>query len=318
MSDDPRPISRRDALRLGIGAGLVTALPRLDLLAQLSDQSQGALIQRPIPSSGEMLPVIGIGTARRYDVGDTTEERSPLREVLRRFPELGGKVIDSSPNYGRAELVAGDLVRALGNRRQLFLATKTAVPSGDPQAALAQFEESRRRFGTDTIDLLQVHNLVRVDQMLPVLREWKAAGRVRYVGVTTSFDRQYDALEALMRAQPLDAIQVDYAIDNRNAADRILPLAAERGMAVFVNLPFGRTSVFQHVQGKPLPEWAKEIDCASWAQLFLKYIVSHPSVTCAIPGTAKPEYLADNMGAARGRLPDAVMRKRIEAYFDGM
>jgi aryl-alcohol dehydrogenase-like predicted oxidoreductase len=315
---DSPTISRRDALRMGVGAGIALALPpRLgDLLAQ-GEQRTAPLIERAIPSSGEKIPVVGIGTARRYDVGATPEELAPLREVLRRFPELGGKVIDTSPNYGRAESVSGELVRELGNRQRLFIATKTAVRSGDPQEATAQLEESLRRFGTDKIDLLQVHNLTSVDRMLPLLREWKAAGRVRYVGVTTSFDGQYAALEALMRAERLDAIQVDYAVDNRNAAERILPLAAERGMAVLVNLPFGRTRVFQNVQGRPLPDWAKEIDATSWAQIFLKYILGHPAVTCVIPGTAKMEYLTDNLGAARGRLPDEAMRRRIEAFVAG-
>jgi len=315
-------LSRREALAAGVaaGAGLALALDPLARLSALLAQQgaqQGPLIQRAIPSSGEQIPVIGIGTARRYDVASTAEERTPLRDVLRRFPELGGKLVDTAPAYGNAEMVVGDLVQEIGNRPQLFLATKVSVRgAGDAQSGVRQMEESMRRLHTDRIDLMQVHNLGGTAQLLPVLREWKQAGRIRYLGVTTSSERQYPALEQLMRAERLDFVQVNYSIESREAADRILPLAAERGMGVLVNLPFGRTSVFQKVGGKPLPGWAAEIDCASWAQLFLKYIVSHPSVTCAIPGTAKVEYLVDNVAAARGRLPDAAMRKRIEAFFD--
>lgn len=323
-------LSRREALRLAMSVGVTAALaplvscaPRRAAHVSAADAaapaSQGrALIQRKIPSSGEMLPVVGIGTARRYDVGTTAELRAPLRDVLRRFPELGGRVVDTAPSYGAAESVVGDLVAELGNRKQLFLATKVNVRGGDAAAALESLNASMQRLHTDRLDLMQVHNLSGVEQLLPVLRDWKAAGRIRYTGVTTGSERQHDALEAVMKSQPMDFIQVDYAIDGREAAARILPLAADRGIAVLVNLPFGRTTVFQKVQGRPLPNWAKEIDCTSWAQLFLKYIVSHPSVTCVIPGTARPEYLTDNIAAARGRLPDAAMRKRIEAYFDAV
>jgi len=328
----PAPtISRREALRVslsaGLGAGLVLGSRGRPLFAgelarRVADDAaegmpQGSpLIQRAIPSSGEKLPVIGIGTARRYDVGTSPEERAPLREVLRAFAQMGGKLIDTAPSYGAAETVVGDLLQELGNRRELFVATKVSLRSGDAAAARRQMEESMRRLHTDRIDLMQIHNLGGVELLLPLLREWKAAGRVRYLGLTTSSERQYEQLATLMRAQPLDFVQVNYAIDSRAAADRILPLAAERGMAVLINLPFGRTSVFQKVSGRQLPEWAAEIDCTSWAQLFLKYIVSHPSVTCAIPGTAKPEYLVDNLTAGRGRLPDAAMRKRMETFFD--
>jgi aryl-alcohol dehydrogenase-like predicted oxidoreductase len=277
-----------------------------------------ALIERPIPSTGTMIPIVGIGTARRYDVAATSGELAPLREVLRRFPELGGRLVDTAPSYGNAETVVGKLVCDLGNRDSIFLATKVAVRSGGKAAIVAQMEESLRRLHTDRIDLMQIHNLTNVAETVPVLQEWKAARDIRHFGVTTSSEDQYEAFEAAMRAHPFDAIQVNYSIESRQAANRILPLAADRGMAVLVNLPFGRTSVFEKVEGKPLPGWAAEIDCTTWAQVFLKYIVSHPSVTCAIPGTAKVEYLTDNLAAARGRLPDAAMRKRIEAYYDAL
>jgi len=179
-------------------------------------------------------------------------------------------------------------------------------------------EESLRRLHTDRIDLMQIWNLSSPDLLLPLLDEWKAAKKIRYTGITTSNDRQYAQLETLMQAHKFDFIQVDLAIDNRGAQDRLLPLAAERGMGVLINLPFGRTRVFQKVLGKPLPDWAKEIDCTSWAQLFLKYIVGHPAVTCVIPGTEKVEFVVDNLGAARGRLPDVAMRKQIETYFDAL
>lgn len=265
-----------------------------------------------------MIPIIGIGTARRYDVATKAEELAPLRDVLRRFPEMGGRLVDTAPSYGNAETVVGNLVCEIGNRDRLFLATKVAARSGNRGASAAQMEESMRRLHTDRIDLMQIHNLANVSETVPLLREWKAAGRIRHFGVTTSSERQYEDFEAAMKAHSFDAIQINYSIESREAAERILPLAADRGMAVLVNLPFGRTSVFRNVEGKALPAWAAEIDCTTWAQVFLKYIVSHPSVTCAIPGTAKVEYLVDNLGAARGRLPDAAMRKRIEAYYDAL
>lgn len=310
-------VSRRDAITAGLAAGLTLAVSPRDLLARFAALAS-PLIERPISSSGAMIPIVGIGTARRYDVATSADELGPLRDVLRRFPELGGRLVDTAPSYGNAETVVGKLVCEIGNRDKLFLATKVAVRNGDKAAAAAQLEESLDRLHTDRIDLMQIHNLVSVAETVPLLREWKAAGRIRHFGVTTSSERQYEAFEAAMKAHPFDAIQVNYSIESRQAADRILPLAADRGMAVLVNLPFGRTSVFEKVEGKALPAWAAEIDCTTWAQVFLKYIVSHPAVTCAIPGTAKVEYLVDNLGAARGRLPDAAMRKRIEAFYDAL
>lgn len=311
-------VTRRSAIAKTVATGLgLTISPRvLEAIARISQGE--ALVTKPIPSSGERLPVIGIGTARRYDVAGSPAELDPLREVVRRFPTLGGKVIDTAPGYGRAEEVVGSLVNDVGNRDALFLATKVSVRSGDVTDGKRSLDQSLARLHTRTIDCLQVHNLGGTRVLLPWLRELKGEKRIRYFGITTSFDRQYEEFEQVMRSEAMDVIQVDYAIDNRGAADRILPLAADRGMAVLVNLPFGRTSVFQKVQGTSLPAWAKEIDCASWAQVFLKYIVSHPSVTCAIPGTAKVEYLLDNIAAARGRMPDGEMRHRIERYFDSL
>ena len=312
----PRSLSRRDALRVGVGAGVALTLDRLPAFALPAAQG-ASLIQRPIPSTGEKLPIIGIGTARNYE-NPAPEALPALREVLRQFPALGGRVIDTAPSYGRAETVVGDLLAERGNRDKYFIATKVSVRGGGRDAAVAQMEESLRRLRTDHIDLMQVWNLSSPDLLLPILDEWKAAKRIRYVGVTTSSERQYDQLEKLMNSHKLDFIQVDLAIDNRSAQNRLLPLAQERGMGVLTNLPFGRSRVFAKVAGKPLPDWAREIDVTSWAQLFLKYIAGHPAVTTVIPGTEKVDYLMDNLGAARGRLPDAAMRKKIEAYYDAL
>ena len=301
-------LSRRELLKAGIGVGASLSLPSGSALAQ-----EGAVIQRKIPSSGESVPVVGIGTSRRYQ-GTTEAERAQLKEVLRRFKELGGKVIDTAPAYGNAETVVGDLVADLGIRDSLFIATK--VGAQGREAGIEQMEQSLKRLRTRKIDLIAVHNLWDTQTQLRTLREWKQASRIRYVGITTSSDRQYQEFEQTMKTEALDFIQVDYAIDNRNANQRILPLAADRGMAVMINLPFGRGRLFGVVQGQKLPPWARDFDCASWAQFFLKYVVSHPAVTCAIPGTATVEYVIDNLGAARGRLPEPAMRRRMESVID--
>jgi aryl-alcohol dehydrogenase-like predicted oxidoreductase len=304
-------LSRRELLKAGIGVGASLFLPPTSLLAQA-----GPLIQKKIPSTGESLPIVGLGTARRYEAVTTEAERAPLRETLREFKALGGKAIDSSPTYGTAEQVVGDLVSELKIRDALFIATKVSISGRD--AGLKQIEQSFKRLQTPKIDLIAVHNLRDTQTHLRTLREWQQAGRIRYVGITTSFDNQYRDFEQTMKAEKLDFIQVDYALDNRDAGERIIPLAADRGMAVMINLPFGRGRLFNAVQGKKLPEWAGEFDCKTWPQFFLKYIVSHPAVTCAIPGMAKAEYVRDNLGAARGRLPDAAMRRRMENFIDGV
>ena len=301
-------LSRRELLKAGIGVGASLSLPSGSVLAQ-----EGAVIHRKIPSSGESVPVVGIGTSRRYQ-GTTEAERAQLKEVLRRFKELGGKVIDTAPAYGNAETVVGDLVADLGIRDSLFIATKVGAQGRD--AGIDQMEQSLKRLRTLKIDLIAVHSLRDTQTQLRTLREWQQAGRIRYVGITTSSDRQYQEFEQTMKTEALDFIQVDYALDNRNADQRILPLAADRGMAVMINLPFGRGQLFRAVQGQRLPPWASDFDCASWAHFFLKYIVSHPAVTCAIPGTATVEYLIDNLGASRGRLPEPAMRRRMERFID--
>lgn len=299
-------ITRRDILKLGAGAAASTFAG--------GTQSAVELTMRPIPSSGERLPVVGIGT-NRYGAGSETEI-APLRETLKTFAAAGGKLIDTAPMYGSSEVVLGELIAGLGIRQQLFLATK--VYADGREAGLEEMNASFSRLRTNRIDLIQVHNLSDTATQLATMREGKSAGRYRYVGVTTSRDSQYDEMETVLKNEKLDFVQVDYSIENRTAAERILPLALERGVAVLINLPFGRARLFSAVRGKALPPWAAEFDCGSWAQFFLKYVIGHPASTCAIPGTRKPAHVADNLGAARGRLPDQAMRRKMEQFFDAL
>jgi aryl-alcohol dehydrogenase-like predicted oxidoreductase len=320
-------VTRRELLEAGIAAAMIgTATLALADKAKPADKpaptnkpaptDKAALLTRAIPSSGEKLPVIGLGT-NRYGV-IAADEIASRRDVLRRMPELGATVIDTAPAYGQSEEVIGRLLGELKNRDRIWLATKVTAPSGQAGDGRKMLEESFRRLRTDRLELVQVHSLKGVAEMLPVLREQKQAGRVKHIGVTTSRDEQYPELLEVMRRETLDFVQVDYSISDRNAADKVLPLAASRGTAVLVNLPLGRGNVLAKVKDKALPDWAAQIDATSFPQLFLKYVVSHPAVTVAIPGTTKVEHLEDNLGAARGRLPDADMRKRIEKYFDGL
>lgn len=269
-----------------------------------------APIVRAIPSSRETLPVIGLGTWQTFDVG-AAAERAPLRQVLQRFVALGGRVVDSSPMYGRAEAVVGDLAGELTLRDQLFLATK--VWTSGRAAGIAQMEASLRHFRTKVVDLIQVHNLVDWRTHLPTLRDWKQAGRIRYSGVTHYTASAYGDLEAIMKAEPLDFVQLNYSLVEREAERRLLPLAAERGIAVLINRPFAEGALFRRVRGQAVPPWAAELGCRTWAQLFLKWIAAHPAVTAVIPATARPEHLEDNMAAGVGTLPDPAMRERIAA-----
>ena len=302
-------LTRREMFNLGLGTTALSMLVRLpELLAQKP------LTSKPIPSSGERVPVVGLGT-RDYEA-ETPELRAELKEVLRQFPDLGGKVVDSASGYrnGASETLIGELVSELGNRDRLFLATK--VNASGKQAGVAQVEQSFRRMRTNRLDLIAVHSVRDTVTQLENLRDLKQAGRIRYLGITTSSASQYGEFETMMKTQSLDFAQVDYAIDNREAGDRILPLAADRGIAVMVNLPFGRGRLFAAVRSQAVPDWAKEIECTTWAQIFLKYIVSHPAVTCAIPGTRSVRHLRDNIQAAQGPLPDAAMRRRMEQSID--
>jgi aryl-alcohol dehydrogenase-like predicted oxidoreductase len=302
-------LTRRQVLK---GSAALTAAGMLGIPPL---RAQTELIKKPIPKTGELIPVIGIGT-NRYGVDAVEEQLAPLRETLKKFRELGGTVIDTAPAYRNSEAVLGDLIDGLGIRDDLYMATKCNMQTQEQSAT--QMEESVARLKWDVIDLMQVHNLMGWEGQLPAMREWKAAGRLRYYGVTTSQTQQHELLAKLMQEQELDFIQVNYSLGDRAAAEKILPLAADKGLGVFINVPLGRGSLFGNVGQRPLPEWATEFDCKSWGQFFLKYIVSHPAVTVAIPGTRKPQHAEDNLGAAMGRLPDAAMRKRMEDFIDSV
>ena len=304
------PMTRRDALRAGAGTAVSLGAPRL--FAQSGDP-----ILKPIPSSGETIPPIGIGT-NRYGVGESEDERAPLRATMARFVELGGRVMDTAAAYGTSEAVIGDLATELGIRNDLFLATKTDIRG--QIRGVDGFRNSFERLRTEQIDLMMVHQLVNTDTELPLLREWKAARRFRYIGASVSSRDQHGEMEQFMLAEDVDFVQFNYSLGDRDVAERLLPTAADRGIAVMINLPFrgARRSLFNVVEGQELPEWAAEFDCASWAQFFLKYIVSHPAVTVAIPGTRQVRHVEDNFGAARGRLPDAAERRRQEELFDSL
>jgi aryl-alcohol dehydrogenase-like predicted oxidoreductase len=269
---------------------------------------------RKIPSTGEALPVIGLGTWQTFDVGPSTTERAPLKEVLRTFASMGGKLIDSSPMYGSSEEVAGDLIAELGLQSKLFVATK--VWTSGRKAGIEQMEDSMRKLRTPRLDLMQVHNLVDVETQLDTLQKWKQDGRIRYAGITHYTAGAYDAVARVMRSHPLDFLQINYSVGEREAEQLLLPLAQQRGVAVIANRPFGGGGLFSRLRGKPLPVWAADIDCKSWAQLLFNFVVSHPAVSGAMPATSKVEHLRDNMGAGYGRLPDEVLRARIAAAVD--
>jgi|HubBroStandDraft_2_1064218.scaffolds.fasta_scaffold04638_5 aryl-alcohol dehydrogenase-like predicted oxidoreductase len=296
-----------------VGVGLLTARASLSAAADSLP-----LIKKPIPSSKEMVPVVGLGT-NNFDVGEPAD-LAARKEVLQGMPGLGGSVVDTAPLYGRSEAVIGNLVAELGNRDRLFFATKVMSRDSDGADGKASIEESFRRLRTERIDLMQVHNLAGVEQLIPVLQALKQAKRIRYFGITTSNPAQHPQMMELMKRFPLDFIQVDYSIDNREVANSVLPLALERHVGVLINSPLGgrrgAASVFSRVANRPLPDWAAAIDAQSWAQVFLKYVVSHPAVTCALSGTTQLKHLDDNLRGARGRLPDAAMRVRMEKYWD--
>ena len=264
------------------------------------------MLRRPIPSTGELLPVIGLGTWRGFDVGPGPEARRPLREVLAVLAEAGGTVVDSSPMYGASEAVVGDLLAESDGRGRTFLATK--VWTRGREAGLEQMRQSLALLRTERIDLMQVHNLLDWQTQLASARRLRDEGRVRLVGVTHYTSSAYAELEAVMRSERLDAVQVNYALDDRAAERRILPLAADRGMAVIVNRPFGGGGLLGSLSRRPLPPEAAELGCGSWAQLLLKFALGHPSVTCVIPGTSRAEHMRDNAGAGAGPLPDARQR----------
>ncbi|NGM38423.1 aldo/keto reductase [Methylobacterium sp. DB0501] len=273
--------------------------------------ADAGLHRRPIPASGETLPAIGLGTWRGFDVGASPAERAPLREVVATLLARGGRVIDSSPMYGRAEGVTGDLVAEAGARETTFLATK--VWTSGREAGIAQMRRSLRLLRTERLDLMQIHNLLDWRTHLPTLRAWKEEGRIRYIGISHYTESAYDAVEAVLRAERLDVLQINYALDDRAAEDRLLPLAAEKGVAVLVNRPFGGGGLLRRLAGKPLPDYAADLGCGSWAEILLKFVVGHPAVTCAIPGTADPGHMAANLRAGTGALPDEALRRRMAA-----
>ena len=267
------------------------------------------MLERAIPSSGEKLPVIGLGTWQVFDVGPNPAERQPLEQVLARFVALGGRVVDSSPMYGRAEEVVGEIAAKLHLRNALFLATK--VWTTGKEEGIASMERSVTKLQTKQLDLMQVHNLVDARTHLATLRSWKEEGRVRYIGLTHYTSSAYPEVANLLRTEKIDFVQINYSLGEREAEKEILPLAQARGVAVLANRPFGGGEMFSKVRQKQLPDWAVEIDCHSWAQFLLKWIVAHPAVTCAIPATASVPHLEDNMQAGIGRLPDAKQRQRM-------
>jgi diketogulonate reductase-like aldo/keto reductase len=306
-----QPVTRR--LFLAGSAGI--ALAPLVGAGAVRGQEGGA-ITRAIPATGERIPVIGMGTWITFNVGGSTRLREQRKEVMRVFFERGGGMVDSSPMYGSSEAVVGWCLNRLPDTEGMISATKVWTPYGG--VAGEQMAESRALWGIERFDVMQVHNLVDWEEHLEALLQAKGDGRVRYVGVTTSHGSRHAELERIMRGQPIDFVQFTYNILDREAEDRLLPLAAERGLGVIVNRPFRQKELFRQFGGKPLPNWIGAFDCANWAQFLLKFIVSHPAVTCAIPATSRVDHMRENMGALYGRLPDADLRRRMVRYVESL
>lgn len=309
-------LSRRETLGLALAAGGACLLdPKLALAAQ------ERLLERAIPSSGEKVPVIGLGTSASFREVAGRADTAALGEVLKAMVDNGATVLDTAPSYGAAEEVSGKIAKDLGLTRKIFWATKVNVAKdgrADPAAARAQIEDSFRKLGVAKLDLLQVHNLRDVPTQLGIVHELKKQERVRYAGVTTTNPSQYGELERVMRNEALDFIGIDYAIDNRDVEETILPLAAERKIAVMVYVPFGRTSLFRRVGDRPVPDWAREFGASTWAQFFLKYVLGNPAVTVVTPATSKAKHMLDNLAGGVGQLPNADMRKRMVELIEGL
>jgi aryl-alcohol dehydrogenase-like predicted oxidoreductase len=313
---------RREVIKAGLAAALAGssyawAAEKSKDKDNERPQPKGPLMTKAVPSTGERLAVVGVGTNNYSPT--LPEERAARREVLAGLTAAGAQVIDTAPAYRQSEQVIGELLADIGNRKQAFIATKVTAPEGDLAKGIAMIEESRARLKTDVIDLLQIHSLNGVDVLFPHLHELKRKGVVRYIGITTSSGSQHGQMIELINSQALDFIQVDFSLGNRAAAEAVLPAALAKRVGVLINLPFGgrrEGNLFSRVTGRELPEWAAEIGAKSWGQLFLKYVVSHPAVTVAIPGMTKLAHLEDNLDAARGRMPDANMRARMEKYWD--
>ncbi|MGQ0522557.1 MAG: aldo/keto reductase [Betaproteobacteria bacterium] len=282
--------------------------------ARAATEASKQLIKRPIPRSGELLPVVGLGTWQTFDVGPNAPRRAELTAVLKLLVEQGASVVDSSPMYGQAERVVGDLSEELGIRPRLFIASKVWTSGRD--AGIRQMENSFRLLRTQRLDLMQVHNLLDLATHAKTLREWKTSGRIRYLGITHYHDGAHPELERLVKTREYDFVQFNYSMTEREAEDRLLPACADSGTAVIINRPFAQASLFGKVKGRPLPPWAAEFDCTSWAQFFLKYLLGHSAVTCVIPGTRRTAHLKDNLQAGIGRLPDGAARKRMVQYIE--
>lgn len=306
-------LTRAEFLKLTAAAG--GALVAADLLGPLSPALAAAPLRvAKIPSSGKSIPMIGIGTSRVFDVETDDPEFRLLIETMKIFFAAGARVIDTSPSYGPAEPILGEIFKRIGQRDKAFIATK--ISTWGKQEGIDSVRRSMADIGTDRFELLQVHNIKDTAVHLETIRRLKAEGKVGYSGITISWSSAYPEFEKVMRTEKLDFIQVNYSLAETESAKRILPLARDRGMAVLINRPFARGRLFRKVRGKKLPPWAAEFDCQSWAQFMLKFCLSHDAVTCVIPGTDKPEYMTDNLGAARGRLPDAGMRERMQAFWN--
>ncbi len=304
-------VSRRTVLRLMAAGGAATLVP-----ARAGTAEPGGIVTRPVPSSGEALPVIGLGTWVTFNVGDDPAAREECAGVMAAFFAEGGRLIDSSPMYGSSQDVIGHGLKTLSHPAALFAADKVWISSG--AAGPPQIEQSRRRWGIRRFDLLQVHNLVSWEAHLPTLFAMRAERRLPYVGVTTSEGRRHREIEQVMRQQPIDLVQITYNVRDREVERRILPLAAERGIGVIVNRPFRQGALIRELAGEPLPGWAAELGCRSWAQALLKFIVSHPAVTCAIPATTRVDHLRENMAAGHAPLPDAALRRRMVADIEAL
>jgi aryl-alcohol dehydrogenase-like predicted oxidoreductase len=320
-------MNRREWLKVtaaaaGAGAAL-TLHPRLLEALDRGMLPANEMIQRPIPSTGERVPIVGLGSSATFASVARSEDYDVLRDVLGTMIEHGGTVFDTAPGYGASEEVAGSIANELGIQDQIFWATKVNVAgrgggSADADEARAQIEDSFRYFNVDVMDAIQVHNLGDIPTQLGILKELKDEGRVRYIGVTSTSEARYDDLAAVMRNEPLDFIGVDYAVDNLSAAEMILPLAQDRGIGVLIYAPFGRTRLWNRTEGRDVPEWAAEFDATSWAQFFLKFVAAHPAVTCITPATSRPHHMIDNLGGGRGRLPDEAEQRRMIEYVDAL
>ncbi len=308
-------LSRRSLLKWTLTTGTSTLLPNLLKISDMITPLQ-KINTRPIPSTGEQLPIVGIGTWQTFDVGNNSMQRAELKKVLQTFVELGGEVMDSSPMYGTSEKVVGDLAADLGIVNQLFMATK--VWTSGEKAGIDQMQDSIQKMRRQPMDLMQVHNLLDFKTHIKTLQKWKAEGKIRYMGITHYVDSRHNEMAELIKKYPLDFIQINYSIQSRNAEKRLFPTAQDKGVAVLVNRPYEGGQLFRKIKNVALPTWAKDYDINSWGQYFLKFILSHPAITCVIPGTSKLKHLQDNMGAGLGGLPDEKGREKLASFLQDL